>query len=315
MGAGILWFATSRMDAGWSRAQVIRRTASNGFAILLVGQFLETSVLFTISLLSPAAVQLSHMPMPMPNDRLPPFAGLITLSGLGGVMMVCSLLLYLRPVAWIAVAMGAVLATHALLPASCKVGPAWFTILLAPGLSQHVLVMYPFIPWLAVAAIGMYCGYAWKQRPEWRDRIWILDLGLILFALVLRLGGSWGNIVPPYDSSWIEFLNNVKYPPSLVFWTIAIGVDLLLLFLLMRLPPGCTASRSPLMVFGQTPLFFYVVHFYVLSLIAFSFFVQAAPLYVTYPVWLVLLVIIYVLCHRFRHFKMAKPPESLWRLF
>lgn len=69
------------------------------------------------------------------------------------------------------------------------------------------------------------------------------------------------------------------------------------------------------MVFGQTPLFFYVVHFYVLSLIAFSFFVQAAPLYVTYPVWLVLLVIIYVLCHRFRHFKMAKPPESLWRLF
>jgi len=45
------------------------------------------------------------------------------------------------------------------------------------------------------------------------------------------------------------------------------------------------------MVFGQTLLFFYVVHFYVLSLIAFSFFAQAAPLYVTYPVWLLLLVI------------------------
>jgi len=212
MGAGILWFATSRMDTGWSRAQVIRRTASRGFAILLVGQFLETPVLFTMNLLSPAAVQLSHMPMP--NDGLPPFAGFITLSGLGGVMMVCSLLLYLRPVAWIAVAMGAVLATHTLLPASGKVGPAWFTILLAPGLSQHVLVMYPVIPWLAVAAIGMYCGYIWKQRPEWRDRIWMLGLGLILFALALRLGGSWGNIVPPRDSSWIEFLNNVKYPPT-----------------------------------------------------------------------------------------------------
>ena len=315
MGAGIYWFATSRTEVGWTQMQTVRRTASRGFAILLVGQLFESPILYLQTLMKPAAVHLAHMPMSIPADGLPPYMGFITLSGLGSVMMLCAPLLLLRPAAWLAVSAAAVLATHTLLPASGKVGPAWFTILLAPGLSQHVLAIYPVIPWLAVSAFGMYCGYLWKQHPTHRNRLWWLGLSLILLAVTLRMAGGWGNIVPARDSSWIEFLNNVKYPPSLVFWTLSVGTNLLLLTLLLRAPAGWTSSRSPLIVFGQSPLFFYIVHFYVLTAIGYSFFPEAAPLHITYVVWVGLLGIMYPLCLRYRNFKMQKPPESIWRLF
>jgi hypothetical protein len=50
------------------------------------------------------------------------------------------------------------------------------------------------------------------------------------------------------------------------------------------------------MVFGHAPLFFYVLHFYVLATIGFTLFPEAAPLETTYAVWLVLLALIYPIC-------------------
>lgn len=315
MGAGVWCFAASRLQAGWSRSQVIRRTAFRGLVLLLLGQLLENPIIFLQSLLTPAPVPLSPAPLPLPNDGLPPVLYFITLSGLGAVLTVCAALLLLRPAFWLATSAAAVLATHALLPTTGKVGPAWFTFLLAPGLSQRVLATYPVIPWLAVAAFGMYCGHLWQHRPALRTRVGWLGGGLILLALTLRLAGGWGNIVPPRDHTWIEFLNNVKYPPSLVFWTLAIGLNLLLLAALQRVPTIWLARRSPLLVFGQTPLFFYLLHFYVLFGLDWTLFPTAAPLPVIYPVWLLLLALMYPLCLRYRDFKLQTPQESLWRLF
>ena len=312
MGAGIYWFATSRLESGWTQSQTVRRTALRGLAILLVGQLLETPILFLQTQLKPPAVELSHLPMPIPNDGLSPYAGFITLSGLGSVMLICALLLYLRPALWLGVTALCVVLTHSLLPASGTPGPAWFTILLAPGLSQHVLAIYPVLPWLAVAAFGMFFGWLWKHQPAVRERVWLVGLILIAIAVATRAWGGPGNIIAARDSGWIEFLNNVKYPPSLVFWTLSVGIDLMLLAGLMRLPHP---DRSPLMVFGQTPLFFYVVHFYVLEGIALAFFPEAAPFGTMYLVWAMLLVLMYGLCTWYRNFKMQKPRESLWRLF
>ena len=131
----------------------------------------------------------------------------------------------------------------------------------------------------------------------------------------MRAGGGWGNIRLPRDAGWIEFLNNVKYPPSLVFWTISLGIDLLLLALLIRLPAKLKSEQSPLIVFGQTPLFFYLAHFYLLTICAFAFFREAASLERAYLVWAAVLVALYPACAWYRRFKMSKPGESLWRLF
>ncbi len=315
MGAGIYWFASSRQDAGWTEGQVMRRTASRGLVIFLAGQFLESPVIFIMSLLKPAATTLSHLSQAPPNDGQPPYWGFITLSGLGLVMLLSSQLLRLRPALWLVAGAACVVATHSLLPVNGKSGPLWLTILIAPGISNHLFVLYPVIPWLAITLLGMYFGYWWKSAPQARRSIWVWGLALLCAGIALRTGGSWGNIVPARDSSWIEFFNNVKYPPSLVFWTISVGVDLLLLAALMRLPEKLLSPKSPLMVFGQTPLFFYITHFYVLAVIGLTLFPEAAPLEVTYAVWLVLLALMYPLCNWYRSFKMQKPPASFWRLF
>ncbi len=314
MGAGIYWFATSRQASGWTAGLVTSRLAVRGFLILLIGQFLENPIIYLQGRLAPPAKQLAQMPMMIPFDGTEPFTGFITLSALGSVLMLCALLVRLPPAGWLIASALGVIATHALVPANGQVGPAWLTVLLFPGISQHILVVYAVIPWLAVAAFGMYCGHIWQSRPGLRDKAWWLGLAMIVLAIALRANGGWGNLLIPRDNTWIEFLNNVKYPPSLVFWTLSVGIDLVILGILMRAPQAITSSRSPFIVFGQTPLFFYVVHFYVLGIIAFAFFRQAAPLEAIYLVWPVVLAIMYPLCIWYRNFKMRRPAESFWRM-
>jgi uncharacterized membrane protein len=316
MGAGIYWFAAAQRQSGATDASVVQRTVVRGFVLLLVAQVFEAPVLFLQSMLKPAAVSLNRISAPLPNDGSAFYWGLLTLSGLGLVMIVCGVLLRLRPWAWLLVSALCVLATNSLLPASGKPGPWWMAVLLAPGLSQHLIVLYSVIPWLAGAAAGMYFGYWWRTNPvQAGRRVWIVGAVLLAAGLALRAAGGWGNIRLPRDAGWIEFLNNVKYPPSFVFWTISLGIDLLLLALFIRLPQKITSLRSPLVVFGQTPLFFYIAHFYLLTFCAFAFFREPASLAGAWFVWAPVLVVLYPLCAWYRNFKMAKPRESVWRLF
>ena len=268
--------------------------------IFLTGQLLETPVLFLSSLPKPAAVSLNRITAPGACSLYP---------GLGLVMMACALLLRLPRWTWCLTAALCVVATNSLLPADGRPGPLWQAILLAPGLSQHVIVIYPVLPWLAGAAAGMCFGHWWKSNPS-GPRVLLLGMALLLAGVALRAVGGWGNIRPPRDVGRIEFLNNVKYPPSLVFWLLSLGTNLSLLALFTRLP-----ARNPLIVFGQTPLFFYLAHLYLLTALAFAFFRQPVSLEPSYLVWAAVVAALYPACVWYRGFKISKPPESLWRLF
>jgi len=316
MGAGVYWFAASRRDAGWTEAQVVRRTVWRGFALFVLAQFMEAPLMVLQGRLKPAAVSLNIITAPPPNDGSALFWGFLTLSALGLVLMLCGLLLRLRPWLWLLVSALCVVATNSLLPSTPSPGSWWNALLLAPGLAQHIIVVYPVIPWLGVAAAGLYFGYWWRSNPDTAQRrVWIIGAAMLIVAVGLRAAGGWGNIRPPRDSGWIEFLNNVKYPPSLVFWTMAVGINLLILDLLRRLTEIIKSPNSPLIVFGQTPLFFYVAHFYLLTGAAFAFYREPASLVGAYVAWAVALLALYPLCRWYRTFKMGKPKESLWRLF
>jgi uncharacterized membrane protein len=316
MGAGVYWFAASRRQAGWTDAQIARRTAIRGLAVVLTGQLLETPVLYIQTLMKPAAVSLNKITAPPPIDGSELYWGFITLTGLGLALIACAALIRLPRWTWLLTSALCIFATNTLLPADGKIGPLWQAVLLTPGLTQHVIVIYPVIPWLAGAAAGLYFGYWWKHHPAVAERrFWLIAIALLIVGIALRSIGGWGNIRPPRDAGWIEFLNNVKYPPSLVFWCFSLGVDLLLLALLIRLPESWKSDRSPLIVFGQTPLFFYLAHFYLLAAFGLTVFKEAGSLEMAYAMWTVVLVLMYPLCLRYRTFKMAKPPESLWRVF
>jgi hypothetical protein len=67
----------------------------------------------------------------------------------------------------------------------------------------------------------------------------------------------------------LSFFNCQKYPPSLDYLLITLGPTLLALAALdgARLPPG-----HLLVVFGRVPLFYYVLHLYLIQLAARVFF-------------------------------------------
>jgi hypothetical protein len=71
----------------------------------------------------------------------------------------------------------------------------------------------------------------------------------------------------------------------------------------------------PILTFGRVPLFFYVIHWYVLGLGALFFHGVSDGLYMAYvPIWWVfLLVLMFFICAPYAKFKDRQGQESLWR--
>jgi uncharacterized membrane protein len=75
------------------------------------------------------------------------------------------------------------------------------------------------------------------------------------------------------DLTWpalFYFLDTEKYPPSLQFLLMTIGPSLLLLSWLDRFgqQPLIKKLTNPFLVFGRVPMFFYILHLYVIHLLA-----------------------------------------------
>jgi hypothetical protein len=134
---------------------------------------------------------------------------------------------------------------------------------------------------------------------------WI-GAALVVAALLLRAAGGFGNLRLPRDGGWIEFLNFIKYPPSLVFSLFMLGMNLML----------APAVRGQwLRTIGQVPLFFYLTHLYLYAVAGALFFRDGTGLAGLYGVWAAGLVPLYFACRCYRSFKESKPADSFWRFF
>jgi len=147
---------------------------------------------------------------------------------------------------------------------------AWiWTVLHVPGNVEYwpgyaFSVLYPLIPWLGVMAAGYCFGPLFLETPKFRLSVVLGLVGamLVLF-LVLRLFNLYGDSSlwsTQKDSltTFFSFINVSKYPPSLLYLLITLSVMflLLLLFEWVKVP----WFNKPLLIFGKTPLFFYVLH-------------------------------------------------------
>ena len=201
------------------------------------------------------------------------------LWALGWSMIVLSALVFLPTRA--VVAFGVVLiALHNLfdpIQASAlgAFAPLW-SILHAPGFvvqrpDHVVLVAYPLIPWIGVTAVGYGLGAIYQWDAE-RRRSFLLRLGIGLTAafIVLRAINAYGDPVPWTEQrsglfTVLSFLNTNKYPPSLLFLLMTLGPAMLLL----RAVDGRTpAFLRPAHIIGKVPLFYFVVHFFLIHVLA-----------------------------------------------
>ena len=140
------------------------------------------------------------------------------------------------------------------------------------GESLRLRTSYPVLPWIGVIALGYVLG-PWFARGGdallRRRRLLLAGAGALLGFALLRALNVYG------DSPWqlaggagqalMSVFNVTKYPPSLLFLLLTLGVGLLLLRLYER--PAVARALAPLADIGAAPMFFYLLHLYVLKLL------------------------------------------------
>ena len=143
------------------------------------------------------------------------------------------------------------------------------------GETLRLRTSYPLLPWIGVIALGFAAG-PWFQagvQPAVRQRrLWAAGLALVAGFIVLRTLNGYGQA-----QQWsaqadalhtaMSFLNITKYPPSLMFLLLTLGLGLCLLALIERAgsAAGAAAWLRVLCVYGAAPMFFYLLHLYVLK--------------------------------------------------
>lgn len=190
---------------------------------------------------------------------------------------------------------------------------------------------YPLVPWIGVMAVGY--GFGRCLQSHWCTRTNLLRLGATVLGafVVLRFSNIYGDpapwrIYPDPLVSVMAFLNCHKYPPSLLYLLMTLGPALLLLGFFQGLP---SRRLQVLQLFGRTPLFFYLLHLYVIHLLALlvawlsggpvsillggGIWLKELPLDYGYGLsgvygfWLVVVALMYPCCRGFERLKTRKP--------
>jgi uncharacterized membrane protein len=278
------------------------------------------------------------------------FAEVIWVIGVSMIVLAGLIYLPLRAVAAVGVAM---VALHHLLdgitvppavamastPPPDALQKVWL-ILHQPGIvpvfanNSYLFVAYPLIPWIGVMAAGYSLGVVYSWDGE-RRRRWLCRLGLaltILFA-VLRATNLYGD--PQVWRSQtsavftiLSFLNTTKYPPSLLFLLMTLGLALLILAWAERARKDNLWTRI-LITFGRVPLFYFLLQMFLAHGFGVLLGMMAGkstghllmnfpasntnvppdagfPLWVVYAAWLGGLVLLYPLCLRYGKLKQRR---------
>lgn len=137
--------------------------------------------------------------------------------------------------------------------------------------TMRLRTSYPLLPWIGVIALGYAAGPWFKAAAAVRQRrLWLAGLAALAGFVALRAINGYGQAQPwgLQDDALhtaMSFLNITKYPPSLMFLLLTLGVGLCLLVLMERAQSA--AWVRVLCVFGAAPMFFYLLHLYVLKLL------------------------------------------------
>lgn len=105
------------------------------------------------------------------------------------------------------------------------------------------------------------------RPPAQRKRLFLYSgLALLLLFGVLRYSKGYGDPAPWSEQqdrlfTFLSFLNTTKYPPSLLFDAMTLG----LMLLILAAAEGVRNKFSRVVsLYGKVPLFYYLVHWYVL---------------------------------------------------
>lgn len=194
--------------------------------------------------------------------------------------------------------------------------------------NTHIMILgYALLPWAAVMFLGYAFGALYKKGADAIERQKTLLFsggGLLIIFMVLRYFNIYGDPAPwsvqkTTSLSIISFFNVSKYPPSLLYLCMTLGVALIVLSLSEKVK---NKFSDVLVVYGNVPLFYYLCHWYLLMLAFMAFFIGggyhlnqidpktgATPptfgysLVGVYLIWLAIVVVLYFPCRWYSKYK------------
>ena len=198
--------------------------------------------------------------------------------------------------------------------------------------NHFVFDLYALIPWTGIMLLGYVFGQLYTSAFDPARRIKILrytGLGALAVFVLLRFFNLYGDPDPwgPQRNgvyTFLSFLNVSKYPPSLFYSLMTIGTGLVVLSFTENIKNKVTAI---IIVYGNVPFLYYIMHFYLLRFISvIVFFAQGfhtnqivdpthqnaflfePPHYGfnlggVYLIWLLVVIILYFPCRWFSRYK------------
>ncbi|MBP5077656.1 DUF1624 domain-containing protein [Pseudomonas chlororaphis] len=129
---------------------------------------------------------------------------------------------------------------------------------------------YPVLPWIGVILLGWAIGpwFGKEVQPAARiSRLFKVGVGLLLAFVFIRYLNVYGEKpwVQTGDAlrTFMSFMSAKKYPPSLMFLMPTLGLGLILLAYFEKVQARW--STAQLAIYGGAPMFFYLLHLYVLK--------------------------------------------------
>ncbi|WP_427872565.1 DUF1624 domain-containing protein [Flavobacterium sp. MMS24-S5] len=204
-----------------------------------------------------------------------------------------------------------------------------FSPIVFPFSGRAFIMGYPPIPWLGIMLVGFATGKFFEWTEEKRKQLFTkIGLTALVLFIIIRFVNIYGdpalwttqkNVV----FNFLSFINVTKYPPSLLFCLATLGI----MFLLLAFAEQFTNRiKKVSLVYGKVPLFYFVVHFYVIHFLtllmlfvqgfSFSQFEFATgtfgrpkgiesglSLWLIYLIWIFVVVLLYKPCQWFGKYK------------
>lgn len=208
------------------------------------------------------------------------------------------------------------------------------------GTNHMLMIVYAFLPWTGVMILGYCLGKIFENHVDAEKRkkyLWRGGVSLLLLFIIVRTLNGYGDPMPWGSHhrggffTFLSFINVNKYPPSLDFLSLTLGIGMLLLLMFENLQNKLTAVFN---IYGRVPFFYYVLHFYIIHLIAvIIFFINgfASSQIVTpgspfffrppelgygligvYVIWIIVVLILYPMCKKYDIYKTSHIKLKWW---
>ena len=204
---------------------------------------------------------------------------------------------------------------------------------------HYFVTVYALIPWIAVMSLGYCFGSLYDTTLDADKRKRILNslgFGSFLLFFILIAINKYGDPVRWTNYGYTEktlmsIFNVSKYPASLLYLLVTLGSAFLFLANSEKLKGKVVNFFC---VFGRVPFFYYIIHLYIIHLIAllaaeftgFGWQSMILPKFITrvealkgygfnlitvYCIWIAVILLLYPLCKKFDKYKQSHK-EKWW---